>query len=136
VQHEAAHVTVGVALGLRLHSAAVMRWVDDDGTVAAGWTWFPEGSREALALMYASGVAWERATGGRRYESGDSRCLRELIGTSRQGFEACVTAAGALLESRAVAHARVTRVLLERDITHEDVQAIAQGARRPQPLED
>lgn len=129
-------MVVGVALGLKLRSAAVVRWVDEEGTVAAGWTWFPEGSREALALMYAAGIAWERATGGRRYEAGDSRCLRELIGTSRQGFEACVTAAAALLESRAVAHARVTRVLLEQDITGEDVAAIAQGARRPPHPED
>jgi hypothetical protein len=51
-QHEAAHVVVGVSLGLRLVRATVLSPVPDE----LGFAEFYEGAREAFLLMYAAGL--------------------------------------------------------------------------------
>lgn len=127
-QHEAAHVVVGVALGLRLREAVVgpsrMR-----GLALDGYTWFPGARGVSWAITLAAGVAWERAIhGDDAIALGDLRWLRRL-GHRGRAVDALALAAGALLETRGAAHARVTRALLERDLTAADVGAIARGER-------
>lgn len=131
-QHEAAHVVVGCALGLRLR-AAVVRWHqdrDDPSTWLGGYAWFhghETRDRAALALMLAAGIAWERAIRGKpRVRGADAEALRGYCG-SRREYEAYITAAGAMLAGRQAAHARVTRALLDRDITGADIAAICRG---------
>lgn len=126
-QHEAAHVVVGVALGLRMRRAVLAREVLPRGWVSHGWVWFDGGPRrlEALNVMTAAGVAWERAVGGR----GDAHDWRDLRASTSglHGAEACVRCARALLFELAPEHERVTRALLERDLTGADIAAIARG---------
>lgn len=130
-QHESAHVVVGVALGLRLLRASVGR-VREGKYVLAGYAWFhSRGSdvrrREAWAMMYAAGIAWDRALGLPSVHS--SLDLRELrkITSGRHGVETMVRAAGAMLAGLGPIHARVTRALLERDLSGSDLAAIARG---------
>jgi hypothetical protein len=126
-QHEAAHVVVGLHLGLSLREASAMRGVCPDGAVVEGYVWFPRGPSSALALMYAAGPAWERATGGlEAHERADVEAIRGL-GLGR-GTTALVRAAGAILTVHAPLHARVTRLLLERGrLTAADGRALVRG---------
>jgi len=133
VAHEAAHVVVGVALGLRLHSSVVRDWYANREARLA-WTWFPRAGRVADSLVTAAGVAWSSATGD-GLEVLDARALRRVV-PKRGDFLALVTAAGAMLESRATAHARVVRALIEHDLTHEDVERLARGVSPTRLRED
>lgn len=131
-QHEAAHIVVGTALGLRLRRASARPWGDD----CEGYAWFPlppDRRTWAQAVMVAAGVAWERAVaptvadaeGGARYDWAD---LLESTPTVHDA-ETCVRAAVALLAGLGPLHARVTRALLERDLTHVDIASLALGER-------
>lgn len=127
-QHEAAHVVVGVALGLRMRAAVLEP--ARPGFTQSGYAWFPTGARrkrEALALMYAAGVAWDRAVGD-RFTATDTRLVRAYV-SGRHGVESCVRAAAAMLAGLGPAHARVTRALLERDLSGADITALARGER-------
>ena len=83
--------------------------------------------------MTAAGVAWERAVapavadaeGPARHDWAD---LCGLV-PSRHDAETCVRAAGALLAGLGPVHARVTRALLERDLTGADLDQLARGER-------
>ncbi len=134
-QHEAAHVVVGCALGLRLARAALAPAPElepnEDG---AAWFAVAPRHRQAWALTVAAGIAWERAATGERHPhaaSGDARLLRRLV-RGRHARAALVRAAGAMLATLAPVHARVTRALLERDLGPADVAALARG-ERPAP---
>lgn len=133
VAHEAAHVVVGVALGLRLHSACVRAWYAN-GTKRDAWTWFPYTSPVSDALVTAAGVAWSNACGDTLGYL-DARALRG-VAKKRRDFDAYVTAAAAILESRATAHARVVRALLEHDLTHADIERLAIGVAPTRLRED
>ena len=128
--HEAAHVVVGVALGLRLRAAAV--GLEREGrTWYEGFAWFhaAPSRRIADAVSFAAGVAWDRALGEAPHSSSeDYRLCRELC-TSRHDVETCVALAAAILSARRTAHRRVTRALLERDLTAQDIAALARGER-------
>lgn len=134
VAHEAAHVVVGVALGARLHSAVVRRWYRN-GEPCDAWTWFPYATDTIEALITAAGVAWSGATrdGLGAYDEAD---LRALVRGSRNAYRAYVTAAAAILETRATAHARVVRALLEHDLTHADIERLALGVSPSRLRED
>jgi hypothetical protein len=134
-QHEAAHIVVGVSLGLHLGKASAREW-QDEGLTCGGYCWFavpPGRCAWAEAVMVAAGVVWERATHPRtadatglaRYDWAD---LLSHV-PSRHDAETCVRAAGALLAGLGVVHARVTRALLERDLTGADMARLARGER-------
>lgn len=134
-QHEAAHVVVGVSLGLVLGRASAVAWCDGPDA-CAGYAWFPlpPGRRTwAQAIMVAAGVAWERALAPSAPDSEGPACYdwAELVATlpSRHDAETCVKAAGALLAGLGAVHGRVTRALLARDVTGHDVAALARGER-------
>ena len=129
-QHEAAHVVVGCAVGLRLDRAAIGPWPGsrkskpcDD---AMGWAEFFEvrGDGTAQAIMIAAGIAWDRGLRfSPRFSSYDWRECNKIV-RGRRSVEACVTAAAAILAGRMSVHARVTRALLERDLTAADLAEI------------
>jgi hypothetical protein len=127
-QHEAAHVVVGVALGLRLRLAAVGRHRDPEHGWIDGYAAFDKrtGTVEAYATMLAVGVYYERARGGGAAATGDLAALR-VMGYRASRIETLVILAGALLESRRGAWARVTAALLERDLGPGDVERLARG---------
>jgi hypothetical protein len=130
-QHEAAHVVVGVALGLKLGRASATPYADGDG-----YCWFPLPPRRrtwADAVTGAAGVAWERAVDPAVADAdGVQRAdWAELLAATptRHDAETCVRAAAALLAGLGAAHARVTRALLERDLGPEDMACLARGER-------
>jgi hypothetical protein len=123
-------VVVGVAVGLRLDTASVgLAWNGLERI--AGGTWFrgqcgPR-RREAWALMLAAGPAWDAVIGAPLWWSEyDRRALKPLV-SGRHGYATVVRAATALLAGLAREHARVTRALLERDLTGADLAAICRG---------
>jgi hypothetical protein len=127
--HEAAHVVVGVAVGLRLKLASICHGTGDNEGVA----WFI-GSRVrnslALGLMYCAGAAWEARKGDRGHESyarGDLELARKWLGLSKSDVRAGVRVASELLDARRALHARVARELCDRDLTHKDVRALVLG---------
>ena len=127
--HEAAHVVVGCAVGLRLRKARIGLFLAD-GVLVDGFAWFAgrsHGAREPWAMMYAAGVAWDRAVRSPGYShSSDAAWARELC-SGRAGYLAMLRATAALLAARRHAHERVTQALLERDLTGDDVAALARG---------
>jgi hypothetical protein len=129
--HEAAHIVVGVALGLRLRRASALPWAEGEG-----YCWFPLPANRrtwADAVLTAAGVAWERAVAPSvRDDEGPQRAdWAELLEAtpSRHDAETCVRAAAAILAGLGAVHARVTRALLERDLTGADVAALTHGER-------
>ncbi len=128
-QHEAAHLVVGVALGLRFRRARVLR--ARPGWTASGYCeWYGAPARPfADAVMYAAGIAWEQALGDKDPEhySGDLRLCKATVGAAE--VPACVRTARALLAHLSPLHARVTRALGERDLTARDVARLVRGER-------
>lgn len=125
--HEAAHLVVGCALGLRVKRAVLEQ---QPGWTWAGGVWFDgrAGAIEAWAIMYAAGVAFERsARGHARNASGDLRMLREIHVRGAGRVRALETAARAILQARAEIHTRVTCALVERDLSGWDVARMARG---------
>ncbi len=122
-QHEAAHVVVGLALGLRLWRVTLApAGKDDDAeTIWHGRPW----PREADLIMTAAGVAWERRCGDLTHARQDLKDLRRAGVRGNARIRALERAAWAVLMSRAGAHARVTRALLERDLVEADVRRLA-----------
>jgi hypothetical protein len=122
-QHEAAHVVVGAALGLRLSRAWIGR--EPDGTY--GWTeWEREPfTREADLIMTAAGIAWERRCGDLEWAGDDLRYLRRKGIRGNARVTVLERAAWAILETRAQLHTKVTRALLDGPLTLEGLKRIA-----------
>lgn len=128
-QHEAAHIVVGTALGMRMRRAVLEA---EPGWSWSGGVWFDgrASTTEAWGLMLAAGVAWEWATVGHaRGAIGDLAVLRSMGVPTRARVRALATASGAMLAGLGAVHARVTRALLARDLAGADVAALARGER-------
>lgn len=128
-QHEAAHVVVGLALGLRLSRVTLGEQTFKAGPYVGETVWY--GSpwpREAGLLMTAAGVAWERRCGDLKHAAYDLADLRRAGVKGNARIRVLETAAWSILAGRAGAHARVTRALLERDLTGADVLGLARPA--------
>lgn len=111
-QHEAAHVVVGLALGLRLSRATIKR--DGDWL---GYVEFHAGAREAELITWAAGVTWERRCGDLKYASGDLALLRRARVKGNARLLVLERAAWAILSSLTEEHAAVTHALLDGDVT-------------------
>jgi hypothetical protein len=125
-QHEAAHVVVGVALGLRLKRACIL----PPGGRVVGYAGFDKrcGTAEAFTLMLAAGVAWEEIAAGSWDEArGDLAVLREMGIPTRARVAVLTKAAHALLARLRPVHAQVARALLARDLSGADISTIARG---------
>lgn len=130
-QHEAAHVVVGIALGLRLVAARL------DPADHPDWEGYAHLEGEcslAHAIVAAAGLAWERrVTGNLDGAAYDLRNLRRLYGCRGKGAKAKIRtlerAAWAILEARGAQHARLSRILAERDLTGADIRALVRGEK-------
>lgn len=127
-QHEAAHVVVGLALGMRLLRAAVQIPPAKDWT-APGYCWFRHEPRRPIAeaITFAAGVAWERAVGCPDDADADAEACIQLVGA--RDAETCIRAARGLLTELAAAHTRVTRALVDRDLRLPEIQKLVRGER-------
>ncbi len=126
-QHEAAHVVVGAAFGLKLCKAVLKSTDLGNGWMRRGFVWFDwRGTAEALAMMAAAGIAWDKAMGHKPYPGGDFKMLKHLSIRPR-GIPVYVKAAGAMLTQLGPIHSSVTRALLERDLTGVDIETLAHG---------
>lgn len=127
--HEAAHIVVGSALGMRMRKAVLEV---KPGWEPSGGVWFDGrcGTTEAWGLMLAAGVAWELVlVGNSRYASGDISLLRAMGVDTRDRVRALSTAAAAMLTGLGPVHARVTRALVDHDLTGAEIAAIGRGER-------
>src|SRR6478735_2814311 len=135
-QHEAAHVVVGIALGLRLRKAVIGKSPRLNWT-APGYAWFTShGSALAHAIMYAAGVIWEQAHGNEspldyKYmlEELSIKDGENVPGAEEAEVRTCLRLAKYILKDRMQAHKRVTKALLEKDLTDRDIRAIARGEK-------
>ena len=140
VQHEACHVVVGIALGLRLRKVSIGKEIRD-GWIFSGQSWFTNhGSALAHAIMYAAGVVWEQAH-GRESPLDYKYMVQELAikdsenvpGAEAAEIRTCLRIARYILKDRKKAHKLVTMALMERDLTDADIRAIARGEKVTEP---
>lgn len=126
-EHEAAHVVVGLALGLKLKHATI-RMTTMRGESLDGHVWFEHGRQYlAFGVMVCAGIAWERRYGGKPVNaSGDER-LAKQIHIYRANVETSVRIADEMIRSRRAAHTRVARALLDRDLGPSDVERLVVG---------
>jgi hypothetical protein len=126
-QHEAAHVVVGLAVGLRFSSA---RLFPEKRAQVWGETVFDGLANDPrVAIMYAAGIAWEEGIGDPQVAAGD-RALLAKEHYTRAEIRGLVRAAAAILSTLGREHARVTRLLVERDLTRADsMRLVYDGSR-------
>lgn len=128
-EHEAAHVTVGLALGLRLRKAALGHTVID-GADVHGYTWFGGGNRQGFArtIMYCAGIAWESRPSGTLWHARYDEMYARKFFTSKHDLASGVRIAREMLEGRRRAHARIASELCDRDLSQVDIERLVLGA--------
>jgi hypothetical protein len=126
--HEAAHIVVGVATGLRVRRAVLGDEPNHGDWRTYGAVWFYDRHAPvlSLSLAYAAGCAWDRMLG--EESAGDFELLRKMRYTRRE-IDALVLASSAILSARMPVHRRVTAALYERDLTGRDISRIVSGER-------
>lgn len=127
-EHEAAHMVVGLALGLRFKRAAVEEW-SFRGWRALGFTWFSVGPRTRLAagVMSCAGIAWEARPGGwHEGADGDRKLAREWL-TGAHDVRVATRIAAELLAARRAIHIRLAHELCERSLGPRDVARLVLG---------
>ncbi len=124
-EHEAAHVVVGLALGLRLRKATIVPSPLGKNGIACGHVWFRSDRKYlAQAIMLGAGVVWDRANGFEpdATPAGDLAQVTRLV--SRGDVPTCLKLAEELLDSRRRLHARIASELCDRDLSAADVEAL------------
>lgn len=120
-EHEAAHVVVGLALGLKLRKATIQPTPTGATGIMLGYAWFEHAKNYmAHAIMLCAGVAWERRPGGLGDSPEDYALAKHALRYKRD-VETGVRIADELLKARRRAHARVASELCERDLGPADV---------------
>jgi hypothetical protein len=128
-EHEAAHLVVGLSLGLRLRTVSLEPTVLD-GLTVLGYTWFGGSSREGLArsIMYCAGVAWESRPGGVPVAASADRRLARKYFRSEHDLQTGVKIAAEILATRRRVHASVVSELLDRArLGPKDVERLVLG---------
>ncbi len=125
-EHEAAHVVVGLALGLRLRRATIVPSPWGSRKVALGYAWFGGSSREGFArtIMYCAGIAWESRPGGTPAAARADEIQARQFFTSQHDLACGVRIAREMLDGRRRAHARIASELCDRDLTSADIEAM------------
>lgn len=127
-QHEAAHMVVGLAVGLKIRRAVLHAKPCHGDFWEYGAVWFENRGATATqqALAFAAGCAWDRGMG--EESVGDYQLLRRMRYLSRE-IDALVLSASAILSGRLAVHQRCARALYDRDLTAVDVARIVAGER-------
>lgn len=123
-EHEAAHLVVGLALGLKLRRAFVRRetW---NGLTIDGLVYFNGYQRRRLAIgvMACAGIVWEAKLGRKGLDWVDAKLARTCL-TSTHDVLVATRLAREILEGRRRLHARVASELCDRDLGPADVEAL------------
>jgi hypothetical protein len=123
-EHEAAHVVVGLALGLKLRKATIRPTPHGKSGIALGYVWFYSGRKYlAQAIMCCAGVVWDERSGFDVDTVGDLATAKKLV--SRGDVATCMSIARELLDGRRRLHARIASELCDRDLSGADVDALA-----------
>ncbi len=125
-EDEAAHVVVGLALGLKLRKATLAVTPVGRTGISLGYAWFAHGrSYLAHGVMCCAGIAWDRHAGFEPDTSaeGDYAQARQIFGR-KSDVETGVRLARELLDSRRRVHARIASELCDRDLGSADVEAL------------
>jgi hypothetical protein len=128
-QHEAAHVVVGLTLGLRLTFAKLYPLSRTEKVAETQFEGVLSADDPRFAITIAAGIAWERGIKAPGECDRVDRAMLVRAHYSRGEIRGLVRAAAAILATRGPAHARVTRLLVERDLTRADGAALMRGAR-------
>lgn len=124
-QHEAAHIVVARALGVRVTHATAQESSDAWGYVSH--TDVRKRRPLVEALIAAAGLVYEARAEGPRDASwamSDYEDARRAARKAGVSLRVVVRLAGALLHERAAIHDRVARALCERDLTARDLRAL------------
>ena len=124
-EHEAAHLVVGLALGLRLRKATIVPSPLGRTGIACGYVWFYSDRKYlAQAIMSAAGIIWDERSGLNSDISGsvDLKNMKALVSLS--DIPTCFSLAKELLEGRRRLHARVASELCDRDLGPADVERL------------
>lgn len=126
-EHEAAHVVVGLALGLPLKIATVRKDVWRNIEIE-GFTWFgAPRKRLAHGVTVCAGIVWEGRPGGSPSGAhGDKRLAREYLRTPADVATGCAIAAE-ILRTRQGALQRVARELCDRDLRPAELAEMVVG---------
>lgn len=122
-RHEAAHVVVGLVLGLKLVAARIT-----PGEAWAGHTEWLGGERFALACMFGAGVVWDRM-GKEGFSALDAELCRKHV-TTNAAVGTCYRIAKEIILSHRKAHTLVAESLLHAEemiLTGTDVRRLALG---------
>lgn len=128
-QHEAAHIVVARALGVRVTHATARENEDSWGFVSH--TDVRKRRPLVEALIAAAGVVYEaRADDADSIARASSDFLAMRTACRRAGVSMRIVLrlTGALLHERAAIHDRVARALCERDLTAQDLRALERCA--------
>ena len=124
-EHEAAHVVVGLALGLRLRKATIRPQPFGHSGIALGLSWFAHDRRYlAVGIMFAAGVAWDRRTGWADETTHTDYELARSTLKRRADVDTAVRLAGELIDGRRRVHARIASELCDRDLNAADIAAM------------
>lgn len=115
-EHEAAHVVVGLALGLPLKIATLRQEVWRSIEIE-GYVWFGAPSKRlAHGIVACAGIVWESKPGGSPTGArGDRALAAEYLGAPADVRTGCKIASE-ILRTRQTALARVARELCDRDL--------------------
>jgi hypothetical protein len=123
-EHEAAHLVVGCALGLKLRRATVLPGTTDPKLDGYAWFHGPMRAHAAFGVMYAAGIYWESRAGGDPEDARYDKVHARACFKSAADVRTAARLAGEILTARRGVLARVARELLDRDLTAKDVQSL------------
>lgn len=125
--HEAAHIVVGCALGMRVRSATAEPSFRANGQRVLGLVSFCNADPEALAIMFAAGVMWERRFGDIDTAWGDLAMLRQMRISASARLRTLETCAWEILRQRLAIHTTVASALRRGPLRHREIQRLAIG---------
>jgi hypothetical protein len=133
-EHEAAHVGVGLALGLPLKVATLKRSVWQKIEIE-GFVWFGDlRNRLAHGVMACAGVVWEARPGGEpKGARGDLTNARFFLQSVRRGSSLAANVqtgcklAAEIMRTRQRVLARVARELCDRDLRPAELAEMVVG---------
>lgn len=126
-EHEAAHVVVGLALGLplKIARARLERW---KGIEIEGFVWFGAPSRRmAHGITACAGIVWENQPGGSKVGASADRAHAAYYLRTAESIRTGCKVASEIIRTRGAILARVARELCDRDLRPAELAEMVVG---------